>query len=58
MVNRRGNRYYFCNQVDMKAATYSDICFRHQLLISLRLLVLLARKTCLSNLWQIVRWWK
>jgi len=43
----------------MSEARYTDICLRHQLLISLRLLALpFVRKTRLSTLWQIVRWWK
>ena len=42
----------------MSEARYRDICFRHQLLISLRLLVLLAGKMRLSSLYQIVRWWE
>ena len=42
----------------MSEARYGDICFRHQLLISLRLVALLARKMRLSSLYQIVRWWE
>ena len=59
MSQRQHSRCYFCHQVDMNAATYENICLRHQLLISLRLLALLVvRKMRLSTLWQIVRWWK
>jgi hypothetical protein len=46
----------------MGEATYTNICIRHQLFISLRVLILLARKIRLNNLWKIVRkivrWWK
>lgn len=58
MVQRQHSRCYFCGQASMSEARYTDICFRHQLLISLRLLVLLVRKTRLSSLYQIVRWWQ
>ena len=59
MANRQRSRCYFCQQASMSEARYADICFRHQLLISLRLLALqFVRKTRLSTLWQIVRWWK
>jgi hypothetical protein len=58
MAKRQHSRCYFCRQAGMGEATYANICPRHQLLISLRLLALLfVRKTRLSNLWKIVRWW-
>jgi hypothetical protein len=58
MAKRQRSRCYFCGQAGMGEATYANICICHQLLISLRTLILLARKIRLGNLWKIVRWWK
>lgn len=46
---------YFCHQVGGSNAYYSNICIRHQLLISLRLFVLLARSGRFGKLWRIVK---
>ena len=37
-------------------AYYSGICIRHQLRISLRLFVLLARSGRFGKLWRVVTW--
>ena len=52
----RRRRCYFCRQVGPGEAYHSDICLRHQALISLRLFVLLARRGRFGKCWQIVRW--
>ena len=49
-------RCYFCHQVGASEAYYSGICVRHQLLISLRLFVLLARSGRFGKLWRVVTW--
>jgi hypothetical protein len=49
------SRCYFCHQVGAGEAYYSDICIRHQLLISLRLFVLLARRGRFGKVWRFVK---
>jgi hypothetical protein len=57
---RRRRRCYFCQQVRPEEAFYTDICWWHQVRISLRLLVLLVRsgRFHVGKLWRMVRWWK
>jgi hypothetical protein len=50
------HRCYFCHRVGASEAYHSDICIRHQLLISLRLFVLLARRGRFGKLWRFVKW--
>ena len=52
----RRRRCYFCHLAGANEAYYTNICLRHQALISLRLLVLLARRGRFGKCWQIVRW--
>lgn len=52
----RQRRCYFCYQASMGEARYADICIRHQLCISLRLFVLLARRGRFGKLWKVVTW--
>ncbi len=47
---------YFCHQASMGEARYEDICIRHQIRISLRLLALLARRGRFGKLWRAVKW--
>jgi hypothetical protein len=54
----RHSRCYFCHRVGASEAYDRDICVRHQLLISLRFLILLARRMRFRGLWRIVRWWQ
>ncbi len=49
-------RCYFCRHVGPDEAYHSDICLRHQALISLRLFVLLARCGRFGKLWRFVKW--
>lgn len=59
MVQHHPDECYFCHRTSMSEARYAGICIRHQLLISLRLLILaFARERRVSSLWQMVRWWK
>ena len=51
----RRRRCYFCHQAEASEAYYTNVCLRHQALISLRLLVLLARRGRFGRYWQIVR---
>jgi hypothetical protein len=50
----RRRRCYFCAQVSASEAYAADICLRHQLLISFRLLVLLARAGRFGQFWKVV----
>lgn len=52
----RRRRCYFCHQVEASEVYSSNICLRHQALISLRLLALLARRGRFGKCWQMVRW--
>ncbi len=52
----RRRRCYFCRQVGASEAYDADICMRHQALISLRLLVLLARRGRFGKFWRVVIW--
>lgn len=52
----RQHRCYFCHPVGASEAYESSICIRHQLLISLRLLVLLVRRGRFGKLWRVVKW--
>ena len=47
---------YFCHQAPANEAYSATVCLRHQLLISFRLLVLLARRGRFGKLWRIVTW--
>lgn len=49
-------RCYFCHQVGATEVYSTGICLRHQLLISLRLLILLARRGRFGKLWRVVKW--
>ena len=49
-------RCYFCQQASASEAYSTNICLRHQLLISLRLFILLARRGRFGKLWRIVKW--
>jgi len=51
-------RCSLCHQVDMSEATYADICLCHQLLISLRLVIMLVRGCRFIRPWRRVRWWR
>ncbi len=53
---KRQRRCYFCHRVGASEAYYSNICIRHQLLISLRLFVLLARSGRFGKFWRVVKW--
>jgi hypothetical protein len=57
-IRRSQRRWYFCHQVGMSEATYVDICFRHQLLISLRLFIVVVGKIGFGRTWRIARWWR
>ena len=57
-MSKRQRRCYFCHHVSMSEATYADICIRHRILISLRLLYLVARSRRLGRLQRIARWWR
>lgn len=52
----RQRRCCFCHRVGASEAYHSDICIRHQVLISLRLFVLLACHGRLRKLWRAVKW--
>jgi hypothetical protein len=54
LSNACQRRCYFCHQVGVSGA-YSNICIHHQLLISLRLFVLLARRGRFGKLWRFVK---
>jgi hypothetical protein len=54
----RHSRCYFCHRIGASEASYRDICIRHQLLISLRLFVLVARRMRFRRMGSIVRWWR
>jgi hypothetical protein len=56
-MSKSQSRCYFCHQVGMGEATYAGICIRHRILISLRLLFLVARSRRLGKLRRIARWW-
>ncbi len=47
---------YFCRHVGSGEAYYSNICIRHQVLISLQLLLLLARRGRFGKFWRMVKW--
>jgi hypothetical protein len=47
---------YFCHQAGASQACAADICMCHQALISLRLLVLLARRGRFGKFWRFVKW--
>jgi hypothetical protein len=49
-------RCYFCCRIGASEAYHSDICIRHQLCISLRLFVLLARSGRFGKLGRVVKW--
>lgn len=53
----RQRRCYFCRQVGASEAYYSDICVRHQIRISLRLFMLLARQGRFGRVWRMMGWW-
>jgi hypothetical protein len=55
-MSKRQRRCYFCHQGGASEASSSDICFRHQTLISLRLFVLLARSGRFGKFWRVVKW--
>ena len=55
---RSQRRCFFCQQASMGEARYEDICIRHQILLSLRLLLLVVRKIGVSRSWRIARWWR
>ncbi len=50
------SRCYFCRQAEASEAYATAICMRHQALISLRLLVLLARHGRFGKFWRFVKW--
>lgn len=56
MAQRHHRRCYCCHSVSASEAYASDICFRHQLRISLRLFVLLVRRGRFRKLWRVVTW--
>lgn len=59
MVQRHPGECYFCRRTSISEARYADICIHHQILISLRLLILsFACERRVSSLWQMVRCWK
>jgi len=58
MSKQKQGRCYFCGQIGMSEASYANICFRHRILISLRLLFLVARSHRPGRLRRIVRWWR
>jgi hypothetical protein len=57
-MSNRQHRCYFSHQMGMSEATYANICMRYRILISLRLLFLVARSRRLGKLRRIARWWK
>ncbi len=59
MAKRRSQRgCFFCQQASMSEARYDDICTRHQLLISLRLLILVVSKIGFGRFFRSARWWR
>lgn len=48
-------RCFFCAHVGASEAYSATVCLRHQLLISLRLLILLARHGRFVGLWKVVK---
>jgi hypothetical protein len=57
-MSKRQHSCSFCHQVSMSEATYANIGIRHRILISLRLLFLVARSRRLGKLRRSARWWK
>lgn len=53
---RHRSSCYFCSHVSPGEAYHSGICIRHQLRISLRLFVRLARSGRFGKLWRVVTW--
>jgi hypothetical protein len=58
LLQRTSNRCYLCHKVALRDAIYSDICLRHQLLISLRLCWLTIRRRGTRGLGRLLRWWQ
>lgn len=56
-LQHKHNRCYLCHQVGLHDASYSDICLRHQLLISWWMFWLLLGRRAFHGLWRLVRWW-
>ena len=56
MRTKHRGKCFFCVHISASEAYASDVCLRHQLLISLRLFVLLARQGRFGKLWRIVTW--
>lgn len=58
LLQRRPNHCYLCHQVALRDAYYSEICCKHQLLISWRLFWLTARRRRLfRRMGRLLRWW-
>ncbi len=53
---RHRSSCYFCHQLGASEAYHTNICIRHQVLISLRLFVLLARSGRFGKVWKMVKW--
>ena len=53
----RPNRCYLCQKVALRDAYYSEICFKHQLLISWRLFWLMHRRRLFRRIGRLLRWW-
>ncbi len=53
------NRCYLCHNIALRDAIYSEMCWRHQLLISWRLFWFIMRSRRFSRgLWRLLRWWQ
>jgi len=57
LLQRKSNRCYLCHKVALRDAYYSEICFRHQLLISWRLFWLTIRRRIFRHMGRLLRWW-
>ena len=58
LLQRKTKRCYMCHQVGLTDATYSEICWRHQLLISWRMFRLTARRRVSHRVARLWRWWR
>jgi hypothetical protein len=59
LLQHKSKRCYMCRQVGLAGATYSEICWRHQLLISWRMFRLMMRnRRFFHGLWRLLRWWR
>ena len=58
-LSEHQSRCYFCKKVPAAQAIYSDVCVRHQLLLTLKLLwMVFYRQRRFKSLMQLWRWWE